>query len=82
MAIFTNELARRLCIRNHPHLATTNAIVPCGEHRMAAERFWLLCTPGGTHSFEVIRDARDEFLDNGHRAERPEPEPVPLEPAQ
>ncbi len=60
--ITPTQLARRLCVRNHPHLATTLATVPCGEHIRQANMYHLLVTENGTHTFEVIRDARDEFL--------------------
>jgi len=56
-----SELQRRLCMRNHPHLATTGAVVPCGQHSVEGARLYGLVTPLGTHSFEVIRDMREEF---------------------
>ena len=69
MAITTAELARRLCVRNHPHLKTTGQIVPCGEHLRQGNLYWALATVPYTHTFEVIRDAREEFLDEGEHAE-------------
>jgi hypothetical protein len=55
-----NELSRRLCVREHPHLHTTNQRVPCGDHAMAGQRLWHLATEAGTRQFEVIRDMRME----------------------
>jgi hypothetical protein len=62
MSIPVPELARRLCIRNHPHLGTTFQPVPCGEHLRQGNMYAHLTTEPGKHTFEVIRDARDEFL--------------------
>lgn len=55
------ELARRLCVRNHPTLDTTGQPVPCAIHMVQATNCYVLITAEGTHSFEVVRDVRDEF---------------------
>ena len=60
--INVTEFARRLCVRNHPHLNTTGAVVPCGIHLREGNMYHLLVTDEGRHTFEVIRDAREEFL--------------------
>lgn len=59
------EFYRRLCVRNHPYLGTTGQPVPCGEHIRFGHMYLMLTTEEGTHTFEVIRDARDEFLGEG-----------------
>lgn len=55
------ELARRLCVRTHPTLSSTNQPVPCGQHIANARAYYHLLTPEGTHEFEVIRDIREQF---------------------
>jgi hypothetical protein len=54
------EFGRRLCVAHHPHLATTGAAVPCGEHTTVARNLYPLLSAQGTVSLIEVLNAREE----------------------
>lgn len=54
------ELARRLCVRAHPYLATTSAAVPCGPHTQIARNLYGVVLSPDPGQLEEIIKARAE----------------------
>ena len=55
-----SELARRLCVSEHPYRSTTLQPVPCAQHLQDARRLHILTTPAGTDILRTILDVRAE----------------------
>lgn len=55
-----HELARRLCVAEHPHFSTTGSGIPCGTHRQQAGYLWPLTETNGTTALKVIIEARND----------------------
>jgi hypothetical protein len=56
MTLPIEELARRICEANHPHLRTTGRTVPCGQHITEARTFAVLLAPAGARTWDVLHD--------------------------
>jgi hypothetical protein len=60
LTVTPTEFARRLCVREHPHFASTGARIPCGTHTALAQRLWGLLRPDGIAVLEVIVQIRSD----------------------
>lgn len=71
-----SELARRLCAGTHPYRPNAGPFIPCGPHRMMAERFMWLISDDGCNVWDILDQARKDL---GIATPPPLP-PVVLEP--
>lgn len=54
------ELARRLCVAEHPFYGQVSGTVPCGQHQQQASHLIVLTTEQGEKAWAVLAQARKE----------------------